>query len=183
MPISLRTVRIPDFGVPLERPAIPAAIYEVARVAHAEGARRDRLARRLCRPRASRQHRLPHRLRAALRGGPAAARHGRTARPGRRQRERELRAARRPARHRGRALPDAEPDGTGPRRAGPISPTCCGEIGLAQGRHDRPRRLEISRTRGVATDRCRPSRRRPSSSTRCAPSSAIRRRSATRRRS
>ncbi len=29
MAISLRTVRIPDFGVPIERPAIPAAVYEV----------------------------------------------------------------------------------------------------------------------------------------------------------
>ena len=41
MTISLRTVRIPDFGVPLDRPAIPSATYDARARALAERAGTD----------------------------------------------------------------------------------------------------------------------------------------------
>ena len=78
----LADVELPDFGMPAAEPLLPPSIYaeRIERLRERMEERGYDHARRVGRPRAQRQPRLPHRIRSAVRGGGAHRRRRRAIR-------------------------------------------------------------------------------------------------------
>ena len=115
----LAEIALPDFGMPDDRAAAPRRPLRRAAGAAAVGDGREGLRppRRVGRPGAQRQPRLPQRLRPPLRGGAAGGRPD--GRPGRARGQRVRGHGRRGApAHARRHVPGLQPPGPAPRRLG-----------------------------------------------------------------